>query len=146
MSEEYNADFIAGYGDGVLRLSKEKETPDYIAGYEMGRRLRERKQQALPQQSKQAPFEIPEHTQYDSGYKMGFVSVPQTSLDEHMAHASNDFARDAYYSLKNDELLLTPPSSQGNSKRPKRGGGKSKRRGGKSKRRGGKTKKRNQKK
>jgi hypothetical protein len=188
MSKEYNADFIAGYGHGILQQREQMETPEYIAGYEMGKRFRNRKQHTpqqstrlpqppppppppdiLPQQSTILPqppppplytlpgtdpkfitgFSIGKYNalnginepptgypHYDSGYEMGFVSVPQTSLDEHMAHASNDFARDVYSSFKN----------LGKSKRTKRDGGKSKRREGKSKRRGGKTKKRNQKK
>ena len=168
MSEEYNPDFIAGYGDGVLRLHEKKNTPDYIAGYEMGRRLRKRKEHPQQQQSMQAPFEIPGthrdyinefrvgksdaqskrlretppgDPQYDSGYEMGFVTVPQPSLYEDMAHASNRDVGEVFASFENDELLnkRTP-------KRTKRDGGKSKRSGGKSKRRGGKTKKRNQKK
>ena len=72
MSEEYNAEFIAGYGDGVLHLRKEIKTPEYIAGYEMGMRLRERKEHPQQQQSMQAPFEIPgTHQDYINGFRVG---------------------------------------------------------------------------
>lgn len=176
--DQHLLDFNEGYGDGILQKSETKKNSDYIAGYEMGKKFRNRKQYTqqstrlpqppppppppdiLPQQSTILPQPPPPplytlpgthpdfiigfsngkynalnginepptgYPHYDSGYEMGFVSVPKISLDEHMAHAPNEI-RDAYFSFK---------------------GGKSKRRGGKSKKRGGKSKKnksRNQKK
>jgi hypothetical protein len=166
MSEEYNADFIAGYGDGVLNLAKQKSTADYIAGYEMGMRLRERKRVAPPQQSKQAPFEIPgthpdyrkgfidgtndakniglpknptKNTVYNDGYEIGFGSVIINIPSEDELAKIMDGA-------ENDFVRDTFKAFNKGGKSKTKKGGKSKRGGGKSKKRGGKTKKRNQKK
>jgi hypothetical protein len=155
-----------------MRNVEQMETPDYILGYEMGKRIPNGPKLAPPQQSTslQAPFKIPgtydkyiegfiagrddaTHTGlrkddtgnriYDDGYEIGFGHGLGSIEQQPMKKQKLDqYMKDA----ENDFVRDAYEDFKKGGKSKTKKGGKLKRGGGKSKKRGGKTKKRNQKK